>query len=397
MHKKQLYTWILASGVAAVILAACGGGGSEGAGQSTPAAQPQSAAGVSRSEPTRPAATVESPRSAPATVVGETSSTPTRPAATVESPRSAPTAVADETSSIPSIETGLESLASYRVRYTFSFEGKDDEGKERKVSLEFIQEAITESKDQYVRVAGVGISNTIPNTSVLEFFNVGGVSYTYAMDDGGAKCVSFSGSDPAPDPTAILKPGDMLGGLNKARLVERGITVNGVKANHYVVDESGIGFGMFGKASGDIWVAQDGNFVVKYTGTATGKIPLFGDNSEGTATWEYQLEAINTLTAIELPQECLAQKPADDIPVPGTATDKNQFGGLITFNTADTPDQVVEFYRAELPKLGWMEGEVAELGDMRILDFTKDDRTLNITITPGKDGVSVLITEKRGE
>ncbi len=372
MRKNQRYTWIVVSIAAAVVMAACGGGESEGTDQSIPAARPQSATSVSRSEPTRPAATAESPQPAPAAVV-------------------------DETSSIPNIEAGLESLASYRARYTFSFEGKDEDGKERKGSLEFLQEVITESNDQHVRLTTAGMGSDASDSGAFEFFTVGGVSYIYGMDDGVAKCTGFSGGDPASAPMAMFKPGDMLGGLEKARLVERGVTVNGVKADHYAADESSIGSGMFSTASGDIWVAQDGNFVVKYTGTATGKLLLFGGDSEGTATWEYQLEAINTLAAIELPEECLAQKPADDIPVPDTATEKGQFGGLITFKTADTPDQVVEFYRAELPKLGWTEGEAGELGDMRTLSFTKEDRTLSIMITPGDDGVSVIIAEKTGE
>ncbi|MGQ9816079.1 MAG: hypothetical protein ACUVR3_13185, partial [Candidatus Roseilinea sp.] len=182
-----------------------------------------------------------------------------------------------------------------------------------------------------------------------------------------------------------------------ARLVERGVTVNGVRTDRYTFDETSIGFGVFSKASGDMWLAQEGNFVVKYVGTATGKMLMFGGDIDGTATWNYQLEEINTLSSIELPPECVAQKPADDIPVPAGATDKGQFGGMITFKTTDTAEQVAKFYQAEMPAQGWTEGEASEFGDMRTLSFTKDDRSLSIMISLGDDGTSVIITEKKGE
>lgn len=309
----------------------------------------------------------------------------------------APAAAVEETGSIPDIEAGLESLASYRARYIFSFEGKDADGKEASGSLEFLQEVIAASKDQHVRVSSTGMGNNASDSETFEFFTVGGVSYIYGMDDGVAKCASFSSGESASDPTAMFKPGDVLGGLNKARRVEQGVTVNGVKTDRYTFDETGISSGVFSKASGDVWLAQEGNFVVKYVGTATGKMLMFGGDTDGTATWDYQLEAINTLAAIELPEECLAQKPADDIPVPAGATDKAQFGGMITFKTTNTVDQVIEFYQTQMPAQGWTEGEASEFGGMRTLTFTKDDRSLNIMISSGDDGVSVIITEKKGE
>ena len=372
MFRNHRYTSIVISVVAAVALAACGGGESEDAGQSAPATRPQSATSAPRSEPTQPADESEPTQSASAAAV-------------------------DETSNIPDIEAGLESLASYRARFTFSFEEKDDDGKERKGSLEFVQEVIAESKDKHIRMAGAGLGDEASEGGAFELFTVGGVSYIYSMDDGVARCISFSSDESESNPAAMFKPNDVLGGLNKARLVERSVTVNGVKTDHYVVDQSGMDAGVFSAASGDIWVAQDGNFVVKYTGTATGKVELLGSDANSTVTWNYQLEEINTLSSIELPPECVAQKPADDIPVPAGATDKGQFGGMITFKTTDTAEQVAEFYQAEMPAQGWTEGEASEFGGIRTLSFTKDDRSLSIMISPGDDGTSVIITEKKGE
>lgn len=355
--------------LAALVLSACGGG--------EPA--PQSAA---------PTAT---PAAAPA--AAPTATQPAAPTPTVAS-----ATVADEITRIPDIESGLDALASYRARFNFVFEGKDADGKDRKGTLEFVQE-VTESGDQHTRVVGAGMGDDPADSGAFEMFNIAGVSYIYGTEDGTARCVSFSSGESSPDMAGLFKPGDILNGLDTARLVERGVTVNGISTNHYVLDENSINAGLFNSASGDIWIAQDGNFVVKYTGTATGRVIPFGnDDQEGTAAWDYQLEAINALTSIELPEECLAQKPADDIPVPASAAEKSQFGGMITFKTGDKPADVVAFYQTEMPKLGWMEGEAGEVGDIRTLNFTKGDRSLSIMISPEEGGgVNVLIMSKQGE
>lgn len=121
---------------------------------------------------------------------------------------------------------------------------------------------------------------------------------------------------------------------------------------------------------GEAWVAQEGDFIVKYTGEFSGKTPLF-DGADGKATWEYQLEP-DAVSKIDLPEACSAQKPADDIPVPASAADKAQFGNVITFKVAEAPQKVADFYKAEMPKRSWTQGNASEAGDLFLLTFTKD-------------------------
>jgi hypothetical protein len=369
MNIERNFRWAAALAIAAVIVAACGG---------EPAAAPTQA----------PTAGDE-PASATTTAGGQS-------AAASEAEATQPAATsADEagTRDIGDLDSNLSSLKSYRMRFAYTFEGKDKDGKEQKGRIEFLQEYIAETKEQHIRMSGMGTGEA------MEFFRVGDVTYIYnAASEGDQKCSSFSTSDSA-SMTELMKPGDILGGLNDARLAEKGVTVNGVVADRYVFDETNVGFGGFTAATGEAWVSQDGAYLVKYAGKATGKAGLFGTDAEGAIGWEYNLEDINALGQIALPPECVAAAPADDIPVPASATDKTQFGAMLAFKTKDALADVVAFYRAEMPAKGWTEvvEEGAGAENMATLNFSKEKRQLSILITTDEEGTNVIITETKAE
>ena len=365
---------MIVSLAAALLLSACGGGEPESTPQPSATATPGAAQAGSQ-----PAV------QQPATATPSASSQAGRPSDAQATPEQDAQFV-----TLPDIQSSMSALDSYRARFNFSFEGKDKDGKAVNTQFEVIQE-VADNKDQRVRTVGSGSVAS----GTFELLTVGGVRYMYVLEGGTANCVSFSSDQPASAPAAMINPEDVIGSGQKARLVEKGVTINGIKTDRYALDESA-SIAVVGQGSGEAWVAQEGGFIVRLAGTATGKTALF-DNAEGTAKWEYQVEDINNVSRVELPEACVAQKPADDIPAPASAKDKAQFGNVLTFKTGDTIEQVVSFYQTELPKLGWTQKEVSEVGDMRILDFTKGDRSLNITINKSDSGTEVLIVEKKGE
>ncbi|HET9224518.1 MAG TPA: hypothetical protein VFO07_18540, partial [Roseiflexaceae bacterium] len=212
------------------------------------------------------------------------------------------------------------------------------------------------------------------------------------------KCIGMTSDQDAGSMAAAFKPSDIIGGLNQAKLVGKGETVNGVVADRYSFDQNALSFGTFASAQGEAWIAQDGGFLVKYVGTATGKNSfLTSKSAEGTFTWEYNLTDANKVGAIDLPKECEGQQPADDIPVPEKTTDKASFGKMITFKSPDAPADVAAFYKQQMPKQGWEAGEASEFGDLQTLNYTKDGRKLSITITKEEQGGSaVMISEAEG-
>lgn len=279
-------------------------------------------------------------------------------------------------------------LKSYRIRFTLSFDGKLPDGNALKGTAEFIQEAIAETNEQRIRFSSSRRDDqqATEKKTTVDRFVVDGVNYYYASEnDGEGQCISVSASEPGTPQAAIFKLGDLIGNP-QSRLVEQGVAINGIRTNRYVVETPGV--------KGEAWVAQEGDFVVKYVGESTGKTVLF-EGADGRATWEYQLEAINAISRIELPEACLAQKPSDDIPVPASAADKAQYGGLISFKASEPPQKIAEFYKAEMPRLGWTQGEATESGDLFLMDFSKDGRMVSITINKEGTGSGVLITEKK--
>ena len=357
----------------AILASACGGNEPQNTPQ--PTAVPPTA--------TAPAASQATPTSAPASVQQPATPAPQQPAAT-------PTTDSGQNQSVMrklDLDATPTNLKSYRIRFSFSFDGKLSDGEALEGTAEFLQEAIAEKNEQRVRFSSTRQdAKRGEDKTAVERFIVGGANYYFvAKGDGQGQCISISADAPTTQQVAIFKPSDLIGNPQGLRLTEQDVTVNGIKADRYAVEAPDL--------KGEVWVAQEGDFVVKYTGEFSGKTPLF-DGAEGKATWEYQLEP-DAVSKIELPEACIAQKPADDIPTPAGATDKAQFGNVISFKTSDTPQKVAEFYKTEMPKLGWTPGEASEAGDLSLLTFKKDGRTVNITVNKEGSGAGVLIVEQR--
>jgi hypothetical protein len=360
-----------------LFVAACGGGPATPAGSGNAAsgggqAQPEAGKPTAAAQPEQAA----KPTTAPATEAG------------------------GETRDIQDIGGSLDALNSYRMRFSFKFDGKDDQDKPQQGGMEFVQEIIKDRKDQHIRFSATGdTAQGSGKNGAFELYQVDGTSYMFSPDGQvEQKCIGVTSGQNSLDTSAPFKPSDVVGGLRDARLVNKGETVNGVVADHYTFDEKAISFGAFASAKGDAWVAQDGGFLVKYVGTATGKNSILaGRSGEGTFTWEYNVEDANQVAAIALPKECEGQKPAADIPMPDNATDKTSLGKLITFKTPDAPADVAAFYKKQLPQQGWKAGEANVMGDLQTLAFSKDGRKLSVTITKEDAGGSnVLISEEQG-
>jgi len=292
------------------------------------------------------------------------------------------------------LDNGLDKLKSYREHMVYSFEGKDAKGVQQKSSLDLLQEVIVETKDQHIKMSNNSADSAGKS---YETFQVGGSTFIY-NNTGGAdsSCTSFSSTTTGQnDPTALFKPRDMLGNLQSAKLVQKGENVNGVMTDHYLAVDKDFGMGLFSNAKGDVWVAQDGKWVVKYVGEASGKTPLLGAGVEGKIAWEYNITDANAVNKIDLPAVCSESKPDEDIPVPANVTEKGNLGNMVTFKSPDDIAKITDFYRTALTGQGWKEGEGGTEG---IMSFTKDKRTLNIMMTKEDSGGSnVVITDAKGK
>ena len=65
------------------------------------------------------------------------------------------------------------------------------------------------------------------------------------------------------------------------------------------------------------------------------------------------------------------------------------------FVTADAPQDVIEWYQAELPGHGWAEQSIETVNEDRLGTFAKDTRTVTIGCRPQDDGQTLLTISER--
>jgi hypothetical protein len=122
------------------------------------------------------------------------------------------------------------------------------------------------------------------------------------------------------------------------------------------------------------------------------KVPsLSGLETENAAGYE---------TAMAMASEVGAYMTApEDIPVYEPNESYSGSADLVSYNTSDSYEKVVSFYKKELPAQGWKKLDSADTleraGSYAHLFYTKDDRTVDLTITATQDGkVIVLVSIK---
>ena len=110
---------------------------------------------------------------------------------------------------------------------------------------------------------------------------------------------------------------------------------------------------------------------------------------------------INEPFEIVVPEEALAAgQPPEDIPVPDNAEELQviDFMGMITFLSPDSPQEVADYYKTEMPSNGWNEISADEMAGMSSLEYSKGDRTASFLISTDQETgkTSVLITIEGG-
>jgi len=321
-----------------------------------------------------------SPTATPAAPAPENANDNTagEPEPTVDSP--------EEDVELSNVTEGLSGLDSYETTFTMSFEGTEA-GQPK--SWTWVMEESYRKEPPAKRTAFTGTGTDAADAGGFETIEVDGKTYSIFGDI----CTSGE-SENAPDATATFAPSDIIGGFRSSQFVGAE-TINGVPARHYVVDEGSISVLGYTDAKAETWIADPGNFVVKYTFQATGTDAFFSasQDAEGTIRWVYEVTNVNQPVNIQAPEDCGGAP--EDIPIMPDAKDQSSFGDLTTYTSPSALNDVVAFYKAEMPGNGWTED--ASSGSFSsetftTLSFTKDGRTASITITYDQaSGTTVLI------
>ena len=367
---KKLLPIVVVIMIAALVLAACGGGAAPSGGVQTAA----TSAPTSKPAENKPAAQ------------------PTQPPAAVE-----PTAKPD-TLELSDVTAGLSELNSYKASFAMTFEGKED-GQPKTSTLAFTEEFVKDPPAKRTVITGFGAmmgggtgTPTPDQNSGIESIEVGGKMYS-KMGDICTQVTANSG----PQANTMMDPNSIIGGVRGAQRVGNE-TVNGIPTAHYKLDVSGLETLGYLNGNGDVWVADPGNYVVKYVFQATGSDKFFGgtSNSEGTIKWDYEVSDVNQPIDIQPPADCGGA--AEDIPMMTDAQDQAAFGSTSTYSTPSKFEDVAAFYEKEMKAQGWTEAEGGMSAEgLSMKNYTKDGRNVQVMITADSGGgkTQVMITEEK--
>lgn len=150
--------------------------------------------------------------------------------------------------------------------------------------------------------------------------------------------------------------------------------VNGIDATHFLIDDPAIfieGVGELGETEEidevdmNVWVANDGNYILKYQiqATVTGATEFDDEGNEVTANqtidWSFEIYDIGQVAAIELPED--APEPGvvnipgfaeGEFPLPEGAELRTSILGAEVVSTLPEAE-ISQFYQDALTDLGW--------------------------------------------
>jgi hypothetical protein len=285
----------------------------------------------------------------------------------------------EEEISLSSVTGGLQGLDSYRSHLKMAFEGTAD-GEAESGVYEMDVETVRDPFAQRIVIQGGFVGDG------FESVQIGDRRYVVF---GEGQCISSSTDEGDAMDAEVFEPDDVIGGLENARRVRPDERVNGIPCRHYAFDETNVAWGAFTHAEGEMWVAVDGEYVVKYTLQADGENPITGDDA-GHVEWEYEIRDVNEPVTIEPPAGCDATE--GEFPIMPDATDLTTMGGMVTYTSASSFDDVQAFYEEQMTADGWSDsGDSFTSPGSAMLNYAKEGRTAMITLTSEDGAVSVLI------
>lgn len=341
---------------------------------------------TSPAEPTTVDAT-SGPATTPATTptattvdgqVAPTASTPPGPGTTAEQSTFGPGSF-----DLPDPRVGLATLAGYSASVTITFDGTRDGAPEQWTRVKTV-EIGTEPPTRRLIVERTG--DDAGRRVVVE---VGGVVYEQVDDDPCTAVRTSDGGTPDPDdPTSALP------GLLGADVVGPE-AVGSRPATHYTFDERALGSLDPAEVTGDVWVADDGGPVLRYTFVADGTAAYFGSGAEGRLTIDYELTSTGASSDATAPPGC----PPGLIAVETLADASEVINepGYMSFLTSTPTADALEFYEQQLVAAGWTPVDSPlTTGDSVLFAFERAGELLTIGILDEPGGTTVTLVLTRG-
>lgn len=285
----------------------------------------------------------------------------------------------------------LDLLKSYRAKWDIQWKGNNKDLQPVEGNISFSKEYISATKDMHIRW------ESFKNGKVdkrFEGFSIKPDSYSYFPDRIGAeKCIARNNQN-AQD-LSVAEPWQYFGALGFAKPIKTGELVNGILADHYQIAAGDTGFPNLVSGSGDVWIAQDGKYVIKYVGKFAGDGgAISAEMRSGDISWSYELTDINKVSTVSLPPaEC--KKAGASLPIPEQATNVSSIQDMTLFRVQMDFAAITDFYKTKLLALGYKLTFEKSSNDTAGLTFQKDDKKVSILLARKFDYTEVTLQETK--
>jgi len=240
---------------------------------------------------------------------------------------------------------GLDGLSTYKATLTVSFDGTKD-GQPHQWSSTYEALYTKEPPARQVTIQQTGDTSEEEPELPAIMAEKDGAAYEIG-EDGSCTATVFDSQDPL---MGLLDPAGLLAGVFGAEEAGQE-TVNGIATTHYTFDERALVQNGRNKSTGEMWVASEGGYIVRYLVTTKGNADYFGGDMDGTLTRYYQLTDINQPLTIELPADC--PPGLVNVPLLSDASNVVNLPGLLAYDTRTSVLEARAFHEQELSKLGW--------------------------------------------
>lgn len=293
----------------------------------------------------------------------------------------------DASQILPDPSAGLADLDGYHASFTQDVTGTLDGKPYERHSLMELTRLIDAGQYDFINDAD-GSDNSGFHLRIMA---QGNAFYRWMLDN-----PACQGSITPPADGEVVEPASLLLSIDGGvRLGSE--TVNQIPSVHYRFDQDSLPITKdSGPVTGDVWIAEDGGYVVKYTLSTSKPEKRPGEDLEVSQQWAYELDQVDGMDGIDLPDGCLPV-PAS-LPAPTDAKDVQQVGGRMSYTSTSDARQVLDLYYHELPALGWIAHSELQTGEIKLpylTFFDKEDQRLTVYINEGEKGsvdVDLLIT-----
>ena len=282
---------------------------------------------------------------------------------------------------LPEPAAGLPALSSYKATLNLSFEGMEA-GRPNQWSKTYVMLTAQEHPARWLTIQSSG---DLPDLDAVFMAEADEAAY----EQRGENACNATMIDPGNSLAEWWEPAGFLTGVIGAEGAGAE-TVNDVAASHYTFDERALGLLGLAQSTGEMWIASDGGYIVKYLVTTQGDADYFGEGIEGTLTWDYELTDVNQPVTITLPDDC----PAGMVNAPSLpdATNVLNMPGILAYDTASSLADAAAFYQEQIPNLGWaLMGQPTIRETDALMEFTQGDQILTVLITTDTGATTIKI------